>query len=289
MGVITPVTQPTPWVSNMLVVEKNNPQKDLRVCIDPQYLNQAIMIPKYHIPKTDDVFAQLNGMSVFSVIDMSMGFWHLELDDESSLLTTFQTPFGQFRWTRLCFGVSSAPEIFMQKIMEIFGDIPGCVPYFDDLIIGGKDEREHDEIVSRVIDRAIKFNVKFNRDKVQFKKEKVKVLGVIVTKDSIQVDPERISAINNFSVPKDKKGVLRFLGFIKYVALFIPCVSSRTEHLQNLTRKDVPFVWTLRHDLEFNNLKTALSEAPVLRMFDNLLPIVIQTDASKSGMGCCLM
>jgi len=107
------------------------------------------------------------------VLDMSSGFWHIELDDESADYCTFQTPFGRYQFCRLCFGLSSAPEIFMERVASIFGDIQGCYPYFNDLIIAGKDEAEHDRILKQVMNRTCEFNVRFNVDKLQYKQSEV--------------------------------------------------------------------------------------------------------------------
>lgn len=289
IGVIAQVTQPTPWVSNLLVVEKRDDPSKIRICIDPAFVNQAIIVPKYHIPKAEDLVARLAGKSLFSVFDMSKGFWQMVLDEESSFLTTFQTPFGRYRFLRMCFGISCAPEIFMQKIVEMFGDIEGVFPYFDDLIIAAADEEEHDQIVDQVLKRAESFNVRFNSEKLQYKQPSVKFLGLVISKDTSAINPDRCTAITNMPVPRDKKGVLRFLGMVKYVSAFVPNLSAKTENLRALTRPSTPFSWTEDHQAEFVKLKSALTTAPVLKIFDPAKPIRLQTDASKTGIGACLI
>jgi hypothetical protein len=90
MNVITPVTKPTSWVSSLVTVVK--PDK-LRVCIDQKNLIQYIKVRHYPLPTIDDLFPQLSISKVFSVVDAMNGFWHVHLDEESSYLTTFKTPF----------------------------------------------------------------------------------------------------------------------------------------------------------------------------------------------------
>ena len=273
----------------MSVVQKDDKPEKLRIWLDPSYLNQAIVIPKYHIPRTEDLIAQLAGKSKFSVFDMTKGFWQMELDPESSLLTTFQTPFGRYRFLRMCFGICSAPEIFMRKIVELFGDIKGVFPYFDDLIIAGVDDHDHDRIFNEVLARADEHNIRFNRDKMQYKQNTVKFLGLLISSDSVQIDEERCAAIRGMPTPQNRKELLRFLGMIKYVANFIPNLSTNTESLRVLTRANVQFNWGDGHQKEFDALKNALAAAPVLRIFDPVLPITVQTDASKTGLGACLL
>ena len=92
-GIIKPVSQPTDWLSNILVKEK--PNGKLRICIDPsQTINRAIQRPKYTIPTIEEKLPLLTSAKVFTIVDVSEAFHTIELDEESSLLTTFQGPSG---------------------------------------------------------------------------------------------------------------------------------------------------------------------------------------------------
>ena len=95
---ITPFTEPTDWVSSVLLVAK--PGK-LRVCLDPRDLNIAIMREHYPMPMLEEISTRLGRASVFTVLDAKSGFWQVELDEESSRLTTFNSSFGHYRWKRL--------------------------------------------------------------------------------------------------------------------------------------------------------------------------------------------
>ena len=112
-NIIVPVTETTTWVSSLVVVEK--PHK-LRICIDPRDLNKAIMRSHYPLPVLEDILPNLSKAKVFSVLDAKDGFWHVTLDNESSLLTTFNTPYGRYRWLRMPMGISSAPEEFQRRL-----------------------------------------------------------------------------------------------------------------------------------------------------------------------------
>ena len=280
MNVIVPVSKPTEWVSDMIAVERNN---NIRICLDPTQLNAALIIPKFPIPTIPDIITQLSGKKIFTVLDVSKGFWHVKLDEKSSFYTTFQTPFGRFHYKQLCFGISPAPEIFMKKIIEIFGTIPNVHPYFDDIIIATSTKKEHDEVLDKVFQRAKEYNIKFNQGKLQFKQRKVKFLGVIISENTVQIDSDRIQAIAQMPRPTDKKSVFHFLGLVKYVSPFIPNATSATHHLRLLTHNNVPFSWTPDHEKEFQSLKTILCSNPVLMQFDANVPITRQTDSSKSG------
>ena len=112
LGVVAPVDEPTDWVSNVVIATK--PSGDLRICIDPKPLNKALKRERYPIPVIDDVLPELAKAKIFTKIDAKNGYWHVVLDDDSAKLTTFDTPFGRYRWKRLPFGLSVASEIFQK-------------------------------------------------------------------------------------------------------------------------------------------------------------------------------
>ena len=117
-NIIEQVDHPTDWVSSMLVVSKPfteaEGQTKLRIYLDPRDLNLAIKCEHFPMPTIEEIATRLNGAKLFSVFDASNGFWQVELDDESSSLTTFNTPFGRYRWKRMPFSINSAPSLAAQ-------------------------------------------------------------------------------------------------------------------------------------------------------------------------------
>lgn len=106
-GIIAKVTEPTQWISNMVVIE--TPGK-LRTCIDPSTLNKALLRSHYQMPTKEEILPDIAKAKVFSVLDAKDGYWQVKLDEESSHLTTFWTPLGRYRWLRMPFGIKPAPE-----------------------------------------------------------------------------------------------------------------------------------------------------------------------------------
>ena len=92
LGIIEKVTEPTPCVSSLVIVHK--PSGQIRVCIDPKDLNRVLRRSHYPTPTIDEILPELAKAKVFSTVDVKNGFWHVELDEESSRLTTFNSPFG---------------------------------------------------------------------------------------------------------------------------------------------------------------------------------------------------
>ena len=116
-GLIEPVSKPMPWILSMLAVPKKNGK--IRISLDPKDLNKAILWENYSMPTKEDIATRLHGTRECSILDAKNGFWHVKLDKESLHLTTFHTPFGRFRWCRMPFGISSAPEVFQCRMHEL--------------------------------------------------------------------------------------------------------------------------------------------------------------------------
>ena len=135
LKVISPVDEPTEWVSQIVVPVKKS--GELRVCIDPKPLNAALKREHYQIPVIDDLLPDLTGARVFTKVDLASPFWHLELDHESSMLTTFATPYGRYRWLRLAFGLCVLSEIFQKHLHQELLGLPGVKCIADDVLIHG--------------------------------------------------------------------------------------------------------------------------------------------------------
>ena len=261
--IIAKVEEPVSWVSNLVIVEKAN--KTLRLCLDPPDLNEAIEKEDFKPPSFETISSTLNGCKVFSVVDMSNCYWHQKLTEESSFLCVFNSPFGRYRFKRMPFGISCASEVAQKMVEKHFGDISGALPIFDDIIIGGRDEQEHDLILRKVLTRARERNIKFNRDKIQFRVNKVKYMGEVVSELGFSPDPDKISSIHNMPSPSCKQDLQRLLGMINYLAKYIPNMSELTAPLRSLLKSDVPWSWFPEHDTALTKLKSVLSSAPVLR------------------------
>ncbi|CAC5382870.1 unnamed protein product [Mytilus coruscus] len=136
LGVIIRQKEPTAWVSSMVTVVKSN--GDVRICIDPKDLNNAISREHYPMKTVEEVVvANIPNAKVFSKIDAKSGFWHLKLDEDSSKLTCFNTPFGRYRFLRAPFGIKTIPEIFQRVMTEIMENIEGTEVIVDDILIWG--------------------------------------------------------------------------------------------------------------------------------------------------------
>ena len=106
LGVIEKVDKPTDWVNSIVIVEKSN--GDIRLCLDPKDLNRAVKREFSQMPTAEEIMSRMSGATVFSKLDASAGYWQVKVDDASSDLLAFNTPFGRFKFKRLPFGVHCA-------------------------------------------------------------------------------------------------------------------------------------------------------------------------------------
>ena len=161
-----PVTQPTPWINSIEVV----PKKDgtLQICLDPKDLNIAIQREHYQLPTIEDIVTRLHGAKVFTILEVRCGFWYVSLDEQSSLLTTFHTPFGRYRWLRMPFGISSAPEVFQRRMHELIEGLHGVEVVADDFVVigfGSTQEEamlDHDKNLAGLLQRCEQRKVRLN-------------------------------------------------------------------------------------------------------------------------------
>lgn len=285
--IIAKVHEPTEWVNSLVLVHK--PSGDLRICIDPQTLNKAIIPENYPITSVDEIMSKLSNATIFSKLDASQAFWQVPLDTESAFKCTFNSPFGRYRFLRMPYGIKPASEVFQKLIRQHFEDIEGVTSYIDDFLIWGKDKNEHDTRLKQVLDRCRQINLKLNFSKCEFGVEKVMFTGHIFSKTGVEPDESKIQALKNFKTPENKKDVERFLGIITYVSKFIKNMSFETNNLRILLKKDIAWHWDYPQQETFNHLKNILTNKPILQFFDPKKPITLSVDASQNAIGGVLL
>ena len=126
-------------------------------------------------------------------------------------------------------------------MFRIFGDIPHCLNQRDDILLGGRDETEHREVLKTVLKRARDHGITFNREKCQFGKEQIEFFGHVFTKDGLKPSPDKVRAIKECGVPENKEAVRSFLGMAGYLDNFIKNYATIAAPLYQLTRKETKF------------------------------------------------
>ena len=211
LGVISHVEEPTPWCAGMVVVPK--PSGSIRICVDLKPLNESVMREVHPLPKVDITLAQLTGAKLFTILDTNSGFWQVPLANTSRLLTMFVTPYGCFCFNKLrIYGITSAPEHFQWRINEILRDLLGVVCHVDDILITGRDQKEHDSPLHNVLKKLEAAGVTFNKEKCQFA---IDAIG-------ISPDPAKTEAIKKMRLPTNVPELRRLTGIINQLNKLSP-------------------------------------------------------------------
>ena len=231
----------------MSATSKTQSREKVRLCLDPKDLNKAIKREHYYTRTIDEILPQLHGKKYFSVVDTKKGYWHVELDEESSLLTTFNTPFGRFRFLRMPFGLWMSQDVFKPKLDECYAGINNVTGIADDIIASGRTVEEHDQAFKEMLEATRRNNISLNSSKMQFRQSKVTFYGHAITDGGIKPTDDKIEAIRNMRRPNSPQEVSSLLGLVTYLTRFSAKLAMLTGPLRELNKKGAHFKWELRH------------------------------------------
>ena len=294
-GILEEVKEHTDWVNSYVIVEKDagnhhSPnhtiKRKLRICLDRRDMNQALERKLYHTLSIDEITAKLQGMTISTIVDFKKGYWMVVLHPDSRKLTCMALPFGRFPWTRLPMGTVVAQDIFQSKLDAIFIGVTGIA---DDMAIAGRDEMEHDRNFLQFMETCKSNNLTPNAEKIQFKQSQVSFYGHCWSRHGISPDPMKIQVLRHMEFPPDKETMRSFLGMVNYLNRYSALSAHLAAPLSVLTHQAVDYKPAKVHFENFNRLKVEISNMRPLHYFDVNAETTLQMDASKKGLGACLI
>ena len=241
-GTLEPVDY-VEWAAPIVAVLKSD-RKTVRICGDFRMtINPVSKLNRYPLPKVEDLFSNLAKGKIFSKLDLTRAYQQLKLDEQSQKYVVINTHKGLCRYTRLPFGVSSAPGIF-QKVMEMMlKGIPGVCVYLDDILISSPTEAEHLQSLAEVLKRLSEAGLRAKKHKCSFMVPTVEFLGHIVNAEGIRPLSEKIRAVQNALAPTNVTELKAYLGLISYYGKFLSNLSTHLAPQYRLLNKDVPWQW----------------------------------------------
>ena len=277
------------WSSPVVLVLKKD--QSWRFCVDYRKLNDVSQKDAYPLPRIDDSLDALGGSKLFSTLDLTSGYWQVELDDDAKEKSAFATRTGLWQWNVLPFGLTSAPSTFERLMETVLRGLHWrtLLIYLDDIIVFSKDLDSHLERLGEVFTRLETAGLKLKPEKCELFAKRVNYLGHVVSEHGVETDQEKIQSVKEWPVPRHPTDVRSFLGTTGYYRRFIPSYSEVARPLTQLSAvKPSDFIWTKECQRAFTQLKTHLSTAPILAYPDYSIPFILDTDASNVGCGAVL-
>eukprot|EP00253_Pinus_taeda_P001603 PITA_01603 len=262
-GIIAPIRF-SEWVSNLVPTRKKS--GEIRLCVDLRNLNQVSLKDHYPLPKMDHILQRVVGSSRISLLDGFSGFNQILVHPDDQDKTAFTTPWGTFKYVKMPFGLKNAGDTFQRATDIAFAKEihEFLVVYLDDLTPFSKSDQEHLKHLRQISMTCRKYGISLNPKKSLFGLEEGKLLGHIISKDGIRIDPERIQAILQIPYPRNIKELQAFLGKINFLRRFIPNLAELIRLLGNMLKKDAKVRWSLETKQAFESIKAALTQMPVL-------------------------
>lgn len=288
LGHIVPSTSP---VAAPVVVSRP-PNRAMRLCIDYQHVNSCTKSMKYPLPNLKGIIDRMKGYAYYATLDLRKGYHQVLMDPQSRYLTAFVTSKGQYEYTRVPFGLKNAPAYFQHALSCIV--LAGlvnviCEVYIDDIVVYGNDMSELAQRVRLVMERLREYRLRLNREKCRFGLPEIEYLGYHVSARGIRLSDSKKQGLLALAAPCNPSQLRSFLGLANYFRDFIPQYSSRAAYLYRLAAPRAKFVWDDVAQSAFEDIKSAVSHAPMLHHIDYGLPIVLRTDASTMGVGAVLL
>ena len=134
-----------------------------------------------------------------------------------------------------------------------------------------------------LLKRARKVNLKFNSKKLNLRKPEVKYMGHVLSREGLKPDPDKVQAVSEMPKPTCKQETLSLLGFVNYLAKFLPRLSEIAQPIRELTKKDARFIWSRQHDEAFEQIRKLVTSHPVLKYYDTNAEVTLQCDASEKS------
>lgn len=280
------------WSSPICLVKKKS--GEMRMCADMRRLNAISKLASLPIPNINDTLEALAGSSLFCALDLNSAYFQIPIEESSKDKTAIITPFGQYRYTRLCFGLHSGGYSITKLLDKVLGDLSRqkVVYYFDDAVCHGQSFEEVLVNLDEVLSRLESAGLTLSLAKCQFFKTSTTFLGHVVSAEGLGPDPVKVAKVREWPIPRTAKELSSFLGLCSYFKKYIRGHAAIASRLFALTAKDAKFEWDATAQAAFDALKQALCEAPVVALpkFGKDAPMfTVDCDASNESVGAVLL
>lgn len=278
----------SPFNAPVLFVRKKT--GEMRLCIDYRALNTQTVKDRFPIPLIDDILAAFGKCKYFSKLDLRSGYHQVRVDDGDKWKTAFSTARNHYEWNVMPFGLTNAPATFQRMMNKVLKDYIGefVQVYLDDIIIYSTTKEQHIHHLDKVLGKLKDEQLICKKKKCEFFKEEIKFLGFTISAEGIAMDNDKVSVVENWPKIETPKQAQRFLGLTNFYRRFVKGYSQIAIPLINFAAKKE--AWSEKQDEAFEQLKTAMTTAPLLvsPKFEEGYKFQITTDACGTALGYVL-
>ena len=280
----------SPIASPVFFVKKKDGR--LQLVQDYRKLNEYTVKNRYPLPLAVDIVNRLRGAKFFTKFDVRWGYHNIRIKKGDEWKAAFTTSRGLFEPQVMLFGLTNSPATFQALMNTIFVDLVAAgqvAIYLDDILIYSPTPEEHRWTTHEVLQRLRAHDLYLQPEKCEFKQEEVKYLGLIIRRRKVTMDPTKVRAVTGWPPPRNLKELRGFLGFANFYRQFIRDFARIARPLNDLTKKDTPWIWGSAQQQAFNSLKNSFTLQPILTMWEPDRPTCLEVDASGYATGGVLL
>lgn len=285
-GILTPVEHSN-WSTSLLFVPK--PDGSVRPCgnfkatVNP--LLKEVAPPQINM---ENILCDLAGNKYFSNLDFAQAYNQMVIDESSRELLTLVTHRGLYQYTRLPYGIKTAPSLWQRAVELVLSGIEGIHIYYDDILVAGRTVVEHNHRLELVFKRIKEYGLKLKRSKCSFLKSSVSYLGHIISEEGTKPIPSKLDSILQTEAPRDKSKVRSYVGMLNFYRRYLPDLAATVAPLNALLKLNARFIWDERAKCAFERSKNLLKASKLLVHYDPNLPVKLTCDASRVGVAAVL-
>ncbi len=281
LGIIRKST--SPYGAPAFGISKKN--GDVRLVVDYRKLNKKIKDSGYPFPNLWDQLQSIPKSKYFTQIDLTMGYHNLKIKDSDCCKTAFVVPWGHYEYSRVPFGLKTAPRAFQCIMADTFSDLPFVRVFLDDILICSLNKEDHLNHVETVLKRLKEANISINYKKSNFLQHEVNYLGCKINEYGIKPDASRIEKLDHMEHPKTIRQCRRLIGIIEWFRPFIPMLSIKIKEITKKTKKGVKFNWSWDDTNTVNKIIDEIKKGTLLNIPDTTQGFELEVDASNKGIG----
>jgi len=279
----------SPMAAPVFFIKKKD--GSLQLVQDYRALNSMTVKNKYPLPLISELVSQLCGARYFTKLNVCWGFNNVRIKPGDEWKAAFQTNRGLFEPLVMFFGMTNSPATFQTMMNDIFRDLIAegiMVVYLDNILIFTRTEEEHAKAIRRVLQVLQEHKLFLCPEKYKFCKEWIKYLGLVISENEVSMDPVKVAGVREWPTPENKTDVQAFLGFVNFYHRFIRDFSAKAQPLFDLTHSEQVWTWSGREQTAFEDLKMAVTTAPVLMSPQDSEPFRVEANSSDFTTGAVL-